>query len=273
MEDDAIEACVNLIKDHLQKHLMPALSNTGHLGMSLAVALKEEVDEEPMPRAKRVKTSPQRGAVAKGLKAVYSPLLSTVGTFGTILERAKAFIVANEMDDRLLFTLSAAAFLSLAINASPAVRADVGSLASIVQMSAMDLIAAMFGRYPRHRSIIVEDLFPLMLKLPTLKRSLRAYPVGRGGGVVKRERPQSHDGDHDYIQPVCALILVLVQSSVVMPYQSDKDAPLEEGDADAYSKDDNEDDEEEDNEEKLARKANDTLGLDGCIAVCNQFTL
>ncbi len=89
VEDDAIEACVNLIKNHLQKHLMPALSNTGHLGMSLAAASKEEEDndKEPMPRAKRVKTSPQRGAIAKGLKAVYSPLLSTVGTFETMTRR------------------------------------------------------------------------------------------------------------------------------------------------------------------------------------------
>ena len=89
MAGPAIEACVNLIKNHLQKHLMPALSNTGHLGMSLAAASKEEEDddEEPMPRAKRVKTSPQRGAIAKGLQAVYSPLLSTVGTFETMTRR------------------------------------------------------------------------------------------------------------------------------------------------------------------------------------------
>ncbi len=60
--------------------------------------------------------------------------------------------------------------------------------------------------------------------------------VGMGGGVVNRERPQTQDQDHDYIQSVCALILVLVQSSVVMPYQSDDDAPPEEGDANAYSK-------------------------------------
>lgn len=271
VEDDTIEACVNLIKNHIQKHLSPALSNTGHLGMPPASSnsIKGDDDDDDgslTPKAKRTKTvSPNKGAVAKSLKAVYTPILSTVGTFGTILERADAFIIANEMDDRLLFTLSAAALSSLTIDPSTVIRADVGSLASIIQVSAMDLIAAMFGRYPRHRPIIVEDIFPLMLKLPSSKRSLRTYLVKKSATrSASSPATCSLGGDHNYIQPICALTLLLIQSCVVMPYQSDEDA-MEEGDADVY--------EEDDDEEKLAaKKANDTSGLDGCVAVCNQFT-
>jgi len=274
VEDDTIEACVNLIKNHIQKHVAPALSNTGHLGMrstNAHVSSNNGEDEGSLsPKAKRTKTvSPNRGAVAKGLKAVYTPILSTVGTFGTILERAEAFITTNEMDDRLLFTLSAAALSSLTIDVSPIVRADVGSLASIVQVSAMDLIAAIFGRYPRHRSIIVEDLFPLMLKLPTSKKSLRTYLVKKTvRSSTSHQTTCGSMGDHDYIQPICALALLLIQSCVVMPFQSDEDV-TEEGDADA---DAYEEDEEKDEAEKLASKANDTSGLDGCVDVCNQFT-
>ncbi|KAL7534879.1 hypothetical protein ACHAXR_010105 [Thalassiosira sp. AJA248-18] len=275
VEDDTIEACVNLIKNHILKHILPALSNTGHLGFS-APAASSTTDEVSSPKAKRAKTaSPNRNTIAKSLKAVYIPILSTVGTFGTIIERAEAFIIANEMDDRLLFTLSAAAMLSLTIAIEPSVRADVGSLASIVQVSAMDLITAMFGRYPRHRSIIIEDMFPLMLKLPTSKRSLRTYLVKKSSGmanngVKKEHHPASagSSGDHAYIQPICALTLLLIQSCVVMPFQSDEDVP-EEGNADAGSEDEEDDDNEE---EKLKSKANDTSGLDGCVGVCNQFT-
>ena len=270
VEDDTIEACVNIIKTHIQKHVLPALSNTGHLGMPTP---SHNMDEEvASPKAKRAKTSsPNRNSVAKNLKSVYIPILSTVGTFGTILERAEAFIIANEMDDRLLFTLSAAALVSLTIDASPTVRADVASLASIVQVSAMDLIAAMFSRYPRHRSIIVEDLFPLMLKLPTSKRSLRTYFVKQSAGGVKKEHCPvvASMGDHAYIQPISALTLILIQSCVVMPFQSDEDV-VEEGDADADS--DDEDDDKSNEEERLKSKANDTSGLDGCVAICNQFT-
>ena len=278
VEDDTIEACVNLIKNHLQKNVTPALSNTGHLGMpspsSTAAGSSnnnsdsgEDGDDSVSPKRKRAKTvSPNRGTVAKSLKAVYTPILSTIGTFGTILERSEAFINVNEMDDRLLFTLSSAALSSLTIDASTIVRADVGSLTSIVQVSAMDLIAAIFGRYPRHRSIIIEDLFPLMLKLPTSKKSLRTYLVKKN---AKSAASSTTVGvEQDYIQPICALTLLLIQSCVVMPYQSDEDT-MEEGDADAYDEDE---DNDEDQEQKLAAKANDTSGLDGCVAVCNQFT-
>ena len=279
VEDDTIEACVNLIKNHLQKNVTPALSNTGHLGMpspSTASSSNnnsdsgEDGDDSVSPKRKRAKTvSPNRGTVAKSLKAVYTPILSTIGTFGTILERSEAFINANEMDDRLLFTLSSAALSSLTIDASTIVRADVGSLTSIVQVSAMDLIAAIFGRYPRHRSIIIEDLFPLMLKLPTSKKSLRTYLVKKSAKSAASSTTNTvGGGDQDYIQPICALTLLLIQSCVVMPYQSDEDT-MEEGDADAYDEDE---DNDEDEEQKLAAKANDTSGLDGCVAVCNQFT-
>lgn len=232
VEDDAIEACVSLIKSHLQKHVAPALSNTGHLiAMPSSSTANsggggdddEEDFAEPGPKKKRAKTSsPTRGALAKSLRAVYGPVLSTVGTLGTILERAEAFVGTNEMDDRLLFTLSASALSSLTIDPSTAVRADAGSLASIVQVSSMDLVAAIFARYPRHRSIIVEDLFPLMLKLPTSKRSLRTYLVKKCGGGAGRPSSSSAAsppvaGEHDYIQPICALTLQLVQSCVVMP--------------------------------------------------------
>ena len=279
VEDDTIEACVNLVKNHIQKHVTPALSNTGHVGMPTATLSGSNSGEEgdgessKSPKRKRAKTvSPNRGTVAKSLKAVYTPILSTIGTFGTILERSEAFINANEMDDRLLFTLSAAALSSLTIDPSPIVRADVGSLASIVQVSAMNLIAAIFSRYPRHRSIIIEDLFPLMLKLPTSKKSLRTYLVKKSARSASLPTTcVSVDGDHDYIQPISALTLLLIQSCVVMPTQTDGDDAMEEedDDADAYDEDE---DENDDKEAKLVAKANEISGLDGCVSVCNQFT-
>lgn len=286
VEDDSVEACVNLVRSHVSRHVIPALSNTGHLGAvatggggggdandAVAVADASSSSSATPPRAKKARTaSPHRGSsVAKSLcKLVYAPILSTVGTFGTTLERAEAYVRANEMDDGLLFALTSAALSSLTIDPSTAVRPDAASLASVVQVPSMDLIAAVFGRYPRHRSIIVEDLFPLMLKLPTSKRSMRTYAVkgagGGGGGVaVKRENA---GGDRDYIQPICALTLLLIQSCVVMPSQSDVDM-IEEADVDA---DEEGADGSEGEEEKLAAKADDASGLDGCVSVCNQFT-
>jgi cohesin loading factor subunit SCC2 len=276
VEDDTIDACVNLIKNHIQKHVAPALSNTGHMGMlSPADDAKGDGDdggivgeEDDPPKIKRAKTvAPNRGAIAKSLKVVYTPILSTIGLFGTILERAEEFINVNEMDDRLLFTLSSAALLSLTIDASPIVRADVASLTSIVQESAMDLIAAIFARYPRHRSIIIEDLFPLMLKLPTSKRSHRSYLIKKRLGAASTSMSAGgSSAENDYIQPICVLTLMLIQASVVMPTQSGEEV-AQEGDAKMDDRDASDDD--DDDEEKPAL---DTTGLEGCDAVCNQFT-
>jgi cohesin loading factor subunit SCC2 len=202
------------------------------LGINVAAGMGSDEDEEvivgsdsnahvtsssssPKPTKRSKSTTPNRNNITKDLKAVYTPLLSTIGLFGTILERAEAFIVANEMDDGLLFTLSAATLSTLAIEPSSGVRADAASLASIVQCSAMDLVGAIFRRYPRHRAIIVEDLFPLMLKLPSSKKSLRTFLVKKtvGGGGSGAGGSESVD----YIQPITALTLMFVQSCVVMP--------------------------------------------------------
>ena len=262
VEDDTLEACVTLIKNHIQKHLIPALSNTGHVGVSMATSGNGSGGEEADQISKSKKSrsvSPNRGVVAKSLKAVYSPIVSTVGQFGTMIERADAFVASNEMDDSLLFTLSGAALSTLTIDASPLVRADAASLASIIQVSSMDLIAAIFRRYPRHQSIIVEDIFPLMLKLPASKRSLRTFQVKKSAASctsdVVKGPPSSNVDDHDYIQPMCALTLLLVQSCVVMPSQDD-DAQMEGA---------------EDSNDSWALK-DDHSGLQGCVAVCNQFT-
>lgn len=262
VEDDTLEACVTLIKNHIQKHLIPALSNTGHVGVSMSASNDgtEETEEQTPASKKSRSVSPNRGVVAKSLKAVYSPILSTVGQFGTMIERVDAFVASNEMDDSLLFTLSGAALSTLTIDASPLVRADAASLASIIQVSSIDLIAAIFRRYPRHRSIIIEDVFPLMLKLPSSKRSLRTFLVkksaasGTTGDVVKGP-PSSNVDDHDYIQPICALTLLLIQSCVVMPSQP-VDEQMEGG---------------EESNDSWALK-DDHSGLQGCVAVCNQFT-
>jgi len=264
VEDDTLEACVTLMKNHIQKHLIPALSNTGHVGVSMSTISDNGScggEAERTPKSKKSRSvSPNRGVVAKSLKAVYSPILSTVGQFGTMIERADVFVARNEMDDSLLFTLSGAALSTLTIDASPLVRADAVSLASIIQVSSMDLIAAIFRRYPRHRSIIIEDVFPLMLKLPTSKKSLRTFLVKKSAASsstseVAKGPPTSNVADHDYIQPICALTLLLIQSCVVMPSQDD-DEQMEGA---------------EDSNDSWALK-DDHSGLQGCVAVCNQFT-
>jgi cohesin loading factor subunit SCC2 len=228
-----------LFLSHINRHIIPSLSNTGHLGVTVpGNSVNDSSEDEQQaaaadpvsPKKKRRKTtslSPTRNDACKNMRTVYIPILSTIGLFGTILERTEGFIISNEMDDRLLFTLSAAALSTLSIDASSFVRSDTTSLASLVQVSSMDVLVSIFRRYPRHRSIIIEDLFPLMLKLPTSKRSLRTFLVKKMSGSkaseaskVKAEPVASSSaviGDHECIQPISALVLLFVQACVQMP--------------------------------------------------------
>ncbi len=287
VEDDTIEACINLIKNHIQKHIIPSLSNTGHLGFAASTSSPNPPQDQffedwhpemssPMAKKKLMpkRSTPNQNDVARSLKAVYVPILSTIGLFGTILENAENFIITNEMDDRLLFTVSAASLSSLTIDSSTAVRADTHSLASLVQVSAMNLAVAIFRRYPRHRSIIIEDIFPLMLKLPTSKRSLRTFLVRKSQGYVEmitvKHSPCANTNGHEYIQPITALVLLFIQACVTMPFQSDEDT-MEEGNADGGAAGADGDSSQDDSEESKNSKANDTSGLDACADVCNQF--
>ena len=227
------------VHSHIHRHVIPSLSNTGHLGITVLGSSVNDSEEDsddtarvaPLsPKRKRRRTipsSPTRSDICKNMKSIYIPILSTVGLFGTILEQVDSFIIVNEMDDRLLFTLSAAALSTLSIDASSFVRSDTTSLASIVQVASMDLLVSIFRRYPRHRSILIEDLFPLMLKLPTSKRSLRTFLVKKIGGSKSKDTvgfkaetapsPHAVIGDHEFIQPISALVLLFVQACVQMP--------------------------------------------------------
>ena len=220
---------------HISRHIIPSLSNTGHLGVSVPGSSVNDSEEDEQatvdpvsPKKKKRRTSslsPTRNDICKSMKCIYTPILSSIGLFGTILERVDGFVIVNEMDDRLLFTLSAAALSTLSIDASSFVRNDTTSLAGIVQVSSMDLLVSIFRRYPRHRSIIIEDLFPLMLQLPTSKRSLRTYLVKKIGGAKAKSgfKPEAIAsstvtvGDHEFIQPISALVLLFIQSCVQMP--------------------------------------------------------
>lgn len=205
---------------------MPGISASDSEEDSVREARPTEPVISPKPAKKTRKTlTPDRNDLSKTMKAVYIPILSTTGLFIAFLERSDAFVVANEMDDRLLFTLSAAALSTLSIDASSLVRADTTSLTSIIQASSLNLVVSIFRRYPRHRSIIIEDLFPLMLKLPTSKRSMRTFLVKRCRGSQANDAASAKAdtissicvGDTGYIQPICALILLFVQACVTMP--------------------------------------------------------
>uniref|UniRef100_A0A6B2KW35 Sister chromatid cohesion protein n=1 Tax=Arcella intermedia TaxID=1963864 RepID=A0A6B2KW35_9EUKA len=76
------------------------------------------------------------------------------------------------------------------------------------QLSALNVIRAIFSRYPKHRGMILDDLFNDLIKLPTSKRDLRNYQL------VDQKKS---------IQMVSALLMHCIQCSAGIPKEKDSD--------------------------------------------------
>ena len=113
-----------------------------------------------------------------------------------------------------------------------------------LHLATLDILSTVFQLYPRHRTIILEDLFSVMLKLPNNKKTLRTYQVDTYEVTSKadvdpdeaREEDDAAaifedddngttstiniDSQSSHIQMVTAAVLFMVQSCVTNPQAS-----------------------------------------------------
>ena len=220
ISDDSIELCVALMRVHIIKNIIPALSSTGHTATS-----KADIDHHTPSKKRRRKSKddnivPDQTELIRHMKKVYKPILCTVGLLSLVMERIDFLVQNIQVDDQPLLSICSSSLGSLTIDASSSAQSTLtmnnSALSHIIQVSAMGLICTIFKRYPRHRTIILEDLFPLMLRLPSSKRSLRTFPVKSFVSKSMSSTPLSKVEAH-CIQNISALLLFLVQSCVVMP--------------------------------------------------------
>ena len=284
VSEDAIESCVSFLRQHLIRNVLPAISHTGHLVTASSVAVASgSADSHITPRkGKRAKqnngedgdddevaaaaTSTKKGRngskgtnkagqLAIDLKKVYKPICTTVGLLSVLMERVELLVRTVQLEDQQLMSICSAVLSTMALEPAPVPQGNA-ALAHVVQIASISLVTAIFRRYPRHRIIIVEDLFPLMLKLPTSKKSMRTYATknvsklrtmelldaaGIGSGAsgasgaalalkspVPSRRRSSSGGrssiggggsadEQGHIQMMSALFLHLVQACVSMP--------------------------------------------------------
>lgn len=288
VSEDAIESCVSFLRQHLIRNVLPAISHTGHLVAASSVAVATgSADSHITPRkakGKRAKaqnddgddeaaatatattstkkgrkgskgTTNKAGQLANDLKKVYKPICTTVGLLSVLMERVELLVRTVQLEDQQLMSICSAVLSTMALEPAPVPQGNA-ALAHVVQIASISLVTAIFRRYPRHRTIIVEDLFPLMLKLPTSKKTMRTYATknvsklrtmelldaaGIGSGAsgssgaalalkspVPSRRRSSSGGrssiggggfadEQGHIQMMSALFLHLVQACVSMP--------------------------------------------------------
>ena len=225
ISEDAIEATVVLFRHHLSKNMLPSLNQVGHITAAIGkggekshAAHTPSTTSAKKRRRSSTATTPGDQSLIRDMKKVYVPIRSTVGLTVRIMERLEALVHKVPLDDQPLLNISSGALFSLEFD--PVVHADV-SVTTQIHEAAIALITAIFRTYPRHRQILIEDLFPVMLKLPSYKISMRTIPVQSSSILYPTGLKTLSKGltnvEPGWIQTITALILSMVQSAVVSP--------------------------------------------------------
>jgi cohesin loading factor subunit SCC2 len=247
LNEDILEACLALLKQHLTKNIVPSLSETVPVPLAPADITnplsgkkrkRKKADKENPELNEGVHTmpcrdpTPTKDKIKTYMRKVFRAILSTHGLLTLLMERCEALIKSEvQLDDRPILAITSSVLAIFTVDPPVASSSDnVASIARGVQVVAIRLITSVVRRYPRHRVIVMEDLFPLMLKLPTSKRSLRTYPVRLTKCLSSRYLRNNsadcnpsgssitpHWTNGGSIQVATALILSIIQSFVVMP--------------------------------------------------------
>mmetsp|Transcript_19722 Transcript_19722/g.43011 ORF Transcript_19722/g.43011 Transcript_19722/m.43011 type:complete len:2026 (+) Transcript_19722:197-6274(+) len=316
ISEDAIESCISFLRQHLIRNVIPSISASGHVAAS-STHSAGAADSHITPRkGKRAKTAeavakPNAGGgggkkrkqqnaaqqLIRDLKKVYKPILTTVGLLSMVMERVELLVRTIQLEDQQLMSICSAALSTMALDPAPSPQTNAVH-AHVIQIASISLVTAIFRRYPRHRTIVIEDLFPLMLNMPSSKKNLRTYATksvanlrtielmesanGVGGAIAlkspvpasssrRRSSSGSATGTIDqqgHIQMMSALFLHLVQACVAMPVAI---APKLDGEGD----DDDDDDDKDAEARPVASGSWDmprlTPGTVDCDSVVNMF--
>ena len=224
---------------YLQKALIPALNQTGHLQPQNGIVATGTPKRRKRANASSTGTSHSANtAVAtKDLKKVYKSLLASTAHLQLLLmERLEVLVRTVALDGAQILSLTNGALPALQI----ACNATTSPAGQHLQLATLALVKVAFGRYPAHRESILEDLFPLLLQLPTGKRFLRNFPVRYASACAPQtlaawnqqimgdlilsngSASSNNNNSHTYkpttIQMMTALVLQLVQSVVTKPH-------------------------------------------------------
>ena len=226
VKEDAIVACLILMRHNLTKNILPAINNCGHIvaGMS-----KSELVASPVATKKRRRRSSgfagSDASVIKDMGKCYKyAIFQTIGNTVVLMERLDALIQKVPLDDQHLMTCSAGALVSLELDPSTEVAA---SQTHQLHVASIGIVTSIFRNHSKLRPMIIEDLFALMLKMPSGKRGMRTYPVQCSSILYPKqawELSKSLGSDDNIwssstpkIQPISIAIMNFVHSSVTRP--------------------------------------------------------
>ncbi|KAL3921434.1 MAG: hypothetical protein SGILL_002747 [Bacillariaceae sp.] len=258
VKEDAIAASVVLMKHVLSDNILPATNNTGHIVAGLKDKKNSHMASPPTKKRRR-SSAADAGVDASfvtEMKKCYGLVKPAIAGTILLMERLSVLLERVSLDDSHLYTCTAGALTSLEL--------DPCKNSHQLQVATISMVTAVFRKYPKMRGSIMQDLFPIMLQMPTAKKSMRSFqiqssPILFPEGVQELSQSLLAGGSTSTtgIQPITALLLSLVQACVVRPSY---EVAINEDDDD-----EDDDDEETDDEPRLQ------TGLGGCQAACEIF--
>jgi cohesin loading factor subunit SCC2 len=219
VNEEAIEACIVLMRFHISRHILPSVNQLPFPGLSDKPTTTTTTTPTTSAK-KRRRSSSSNSNTSTIFKKVYPYVLETVGATVLLLERFDGLLQQVPLDDQELILIASGALQTLECDPSNAAI----SLCQQLHIATVTLLTRIFRNNPRLRPIILEDLFPLLIKVPTSKKTMHLWPLHQNhqhdtilhpSGLFASSNRQQRAPQT--IQTVSALIMNLVQSCVVRP--------------------------------------------------------
>ncbi|KAI6652117.1 Nipped-B-like protein [Oopsacas minuta] len=195
-----VEEILESVLEHARFHLITNIYS--EMDPSYRYAPLEQEEEMPSEFIIHVggRISKQKGGRAKkGFSLNRWDLTLLYFKLAELLESLSILVKSCVLTDTLVLQLSALALKPFFVENN-----------STLQLSALKLARNIFSKYPKHRHLLLDEIFQSLAKLPSNKRALRTYylePQTDGG-----EDPQGGS-----IQMVTALVMQLLQSIATVP--------------------------------------------------------
>jgi hypothetical protein len=234
VSEDAIVASLVLMRHNIAKNILPAINDCGHITAGMS---KSQLHSSPVPTKKRRRRSSVNdddgvggggssdATTIRDMGKCYKAIFKLTGHTVLLMERLDVLIQRVPLEDQHIMTLSAGALVSLELD--PSTDAAV-NLSHQLHVATIGMVTSIFRQYVKLRPLIVEDLFALMLKMPSGKRGMKTFPIHCSNvlnpqtacelsksllmGVTGSSSPPSSN-----IQPISITIMSLVQSAVIRP--------------------------------------------------------
>ncbi|KRZ09115.1 Nipped-B-like protein, partial [Trichinella zimbabwensis] len=149
--EDAIERITSCTKSMLESIIYPIYDSTYRL---IVDSKDGKLDDAMLKALKKAKSSTKS---SRSVQKVYCRLAEVISALGELVS-------IQSLTDTTVLQMS-----SLGVNSF-----FVENISDL-QMSSLRLLSTVFGRYEKHRQLILEEILASLYRLPTAKRGIRSY--------------------------------------------------------------------------------------------------